>query len=283
MFKKLIPLLVLLFAFTVAASAFGQTEDDIISKYLKKMEKERKHKIYYGSLSFSYGKLPNESDFNTFSNYANVNIGPDNPMTGIWRSNEISANFGMMISKKTSFQLGFDYWLKMGDDKIGDYDFGISPLGIQTDFELVSQVQVYGISGGFDYHLTNPPDNDGLVNGLNVRVGGGGGIYFSKWEIWNGANSFNLSTAIPEQNIDPLNGTAPGFSVWLGTDYPTGLFGLLLSGNVSYLYLNFNNVYSYNDIDEELYLTYSDNPDDRVELDFSGLRGKFEIKRYFRW
>ncbi|PKK84941.1 MAG: hypothetical protein CVT49_01950 [candidate division Zixibacteria bacterium HGW-Zixibacteria-1] len=283
MFKKLIPVFIALFAITVAASAFGQTEDEIISKYLKKMEKDRKHKIYYGSLSFSYGKLPNSSDYNVYSNYVNVNVGPDNPMTGIWRSKELSANMGMMISKKTSFQLGFDYWLKMGDNRNGDYTFSISPLGTQTDFELISEVQVYGITGGVDYHLLNPPDNEGIVNGFNVRVGGGGGIYFSKWEVWSGASSFNLSTSDEEANVAPLKGTSPGFSAWVGADYPTGFFGMLLSANVNYLYLNFSDVHSYNDFDEELYLSYTSNPEDRVELDFSGLRGKIEFKKYFKW
>jgi len=283
MFKKLIPVLVLLFAFSVAVSAFGQTEDEIITKYLKKMEKDRKHKIYYGSLSFSYGKLPGESDFNAFSNYANANIGPDNPLTGIWRSKEFSANVGMMVSRNTSFQLGFEYWLNMGDNKTGDYDFGISPLGTQDDYNLVSQVKVYGVTAGFDYHLTNPPDNEGIVHGLNLHVGCGGGVYFSEWEVWNGASSFNLSTSVAEENSEPLNGTAPGVSFWVGSDYPVGFLGMLVSANVGYQYLNFNKIHSYNDIDEELYMSYSSNPDDRVELDLSGFRGKFEIKRYFRW
>ena len=283
MFKKLIPVLVALFALTVAVPAFADTEDEIISRYLKKKEKQRKHKIYFGSLSFSYGKLSDDNDYNTFSNYANANIGPDNPMTGIWRSKEISANMGMMITRNASFQLGLDYWLKMGDNKTGDYDFGISPLGTQKDFNLISEVQVYGLTAGVDYHLLNPPDNMGIVNGFNVRVGGGGGVYFSKWEVWNGANSFNLSTSVLEENVDPLKSIAPGFSAWVGADYPIGFFGLLVSANVSYLYLNFNDVHSYNDIDEELYLSYSSNPDDRVELDFSGFRGKFEFKRYFKW
>ncbi|MEW5925027.1 MAG: hypothetical protein AB1746_13665 [Candidatus Zixiibacteriota bacterium] len=283
MLKKLIPVFIALFAITVAASAFGQTEDEIISKYLKKMEKQRKHKIYFGSIGFSYGKLPNNSDYNVYSNYANVNIDPGNPMTGIWRSKEFSANMGMMASRKVSFQLGFDYWLKMGDNTTGDYTFSISPLGTQTDFDLISQVQVWGLTSGIDYHLLNAPDNEGIVNGFNVRIGGGAGVYFSKWEVWSGANSFNLSTSLEELNIEPLKGTAPGFSAWIGADYPVGFFGMLLSANVNYLYLNFSDVHSYNDFDEELYLSYTSNPEDRVELDFSGFRGKVEFKKYFKW
>jgi hypothetical protein len=52
---------------------------------------------------------------------------------------------------------------------------------------------------------------------------------------------------------------------------------------VSYLYLNFTNVSWYNSQDQEIIATVDGTEDGRVDLDFSGVRGKVEIKRYFSW
>ena len=283
MFRKLIPLLVAFFAVTVVSPILAQTEDEIIAQYLKKAEKQRKHQIYFFSCSFAYGKLASQSDYNKFYNHTNLNVTPGDPLTGIWRSKQFGADFGMMVSKRASIKLGFEYWMKLGNGSTGDYNLGVSPLGLQEDFDLRSEVSVYGFSGGFDYYLKNPPDNNGLINTLSVKVGAGAGYYNAKWELWDAASSFNLSTEIPETNNEALTGSAPGISGWVGVDYPIGIFGLLASVNVNYLYLNFDNIRVYNDLNEELYVSFSDNPTDRVDLDFSGLRGKLEFKRYFRW
>ena len=283
MYKRFIPLLVLLFAFAVAGAAFADTEDEIIAKYLKKAEKQRKHRVYFGSVSFAYGKLPTYSDYTMFYHYSNRNINPGSPLTGIWRSKQLAFNMGMMVTRKVSVRLGFEYWLKLGSEAVGDYDFGIAPLGLQEDFDLSSKIQVMGFTSGVEYHLINPPTAEGIVNSINVRVGGGGGFYFATWDIWEGANSFNLSTEAYETNIEPLKGSAPGASAWLGVDYPVGLLGLVLGCDINYLYLNLDDIHSYNDLGEELYVSYSDNPDDRVGLDLSGLRGRVELKRYLKW
>ena len=136
MYKRFIPLLVLLFAFAVAGAAFADTEDEIIAKYLKKAEKQRKHRVYFGSVSFAYGKLPTYSDYTMFYHYSNRNINPGSPLTGIWRSKQLAFNMGMMVTRKVSVRLGVEYWLKLGSEAVGDYDFGIAPLGLQEDFDL---------------------------------------------------------------------------------------------------------------------------------------------------
>jgi hypothetical protein len=283
MFKRLIPVLVVLFALALAGAAFADTEDEIIAKYLKKAEKQHKHKVYFASVLFAYGKLPTYGDYTTFYHYANSNINPGSPLTGIWRSKQLGLNIGIMTSKNTSVRLGFDYWLKLGSAVSGDFDFGIEPLGLQQGFDLSSEIQVMGITGGVEYHIMNPPNNEGVINSINVRIGGGAGFYWAKWDIWSGASSINLATETFETNIEPLKGSAPGASVWLGADYPVGLLGLVLGADINYLYLNLDDVHSYNSIGEELYVSFSGNPDDCVTLDLSGLRGCVELKRYFRW
>lgn len=283
MLRKLIPLLAIIFSLTLVSTAFPETEEEIIARYLKKAEKQRKQKIYSVSLSFSYGRLHNRSDYNLFYNYANLNISPGDPLVGIWRSKQFGAEFGMMVARNVALKLGFEYWLKLGNSTIGDYSMSITPLGTQEDFELNSEVKVYGVTGGIDYHLLNPPDENGIVHLPGVRVGLGAGFYSTTWDLWDGSNTFNLETENLELNSEPLKATAPGLSVWLGLDYPVGIFGLLAGVDVQYLYLNFDNVKVYNNVGEELYVSYSDNVTDRVGLDFSGPRGKVELKRYFRW
>lgn len=288
MSKKLVAvLLAAIFLLAIASSAFSQTEDEIVAQYLKKVEKRHRHRIYFMDVSFAYGKLPNDNPYNSFYNYANSNIagqnGSSNPLTGIWRSKEFGANFGLMVSRNMSFKFGFKYWHKLGNSVVGDYNFGIAPLGLQENFDLKSEVQVYGFTGGIDCHILNPPNREGIVNSLALRIGAGGGIYMVKWDIWEGSNSFNLSADLYEETTEPLKGSAPGFSAWVGADYPIGVFDLLVGTDIIYQHLNFDNVHSYNNLGEELYVIYSDNTADRVTLDFSGLRGKIELKKYFQW
>lgn len=283
MIRKLLPLLAVILIIALAGSAFSQTEDDIIAKYLKKADKKQKVKVGFIALTGSYGKLPNETDFLKFRNYANNNISPGNPIDGIWRSKQFGIELGMMIAKQFAVKAGFEYWLKMGNEVSGDYTFAIEPLGIQNSFTVKSEIQVYGFSAGIDYYPLNPPDKRGSLNSLSVRLGASGGLYMAKWDIWSGAGAFNLSLDNFEQNSDPFTGSAPAFSAWVGADYPIRLFDLLLGAEVDYQYLNFDKLHSYNNLGEELFVTYSANSSDRVKLDFSGFRGKILIKKYFTW
>ena len=65
--------------------------------------------------------------------------------------------------------------------------------------------------------------------------------------------------------------------------YPTGFLGSIASFEFGYTYLKINDVKWTNDSGEAIYATYSANTGDRVELDFSGLRGKFELRKYMSW
>ena len=283
MSKRLILLVGVLFLFVAVASAFGQTEDEIVARYLKKAEKKQRSKVGFFSASFSYGKLTNDNGFNKFNDYANPRIAPGNPLEGIWRSKQLNANFGMMVTSRAAVKVGFEYWLKMGTNETGDYTMAVEPLGVQTDFNLKSEVQIYGFTGGADYYLMNPPDRDGIFESLALRVSATGGFYMAKWDVWEGLTSYNLVTESFETNSDPLKDNTIGFTVMAGADYPTPLFDMLLGIDVGYQYLNFDNVKSYNSVDEELYLSLSDTGTEHADLDLSGLRGKIELKKFFSW
>jgi hypothetical protein len=289
MIKRLILLVAATFLLTSLAPAFGQSEDEVVAQYIKKTEKkqkERRSKVGFLALYGSYGKLSDDNSYNKFTSYTNssiTNVSAPGALSGIYRSKQFGGNFGFMASSKMAIKLGFEYWLKMGSDETGDYNLAVEPLGLQSDFNLLSKIQVYGFTAGLDYYILNHPDRAGIINSLALHFGAGAGYYMAKWEIWQGSSSFNLATGESDANAEPLKGSTPGFTASLGADYPIRFFDLVLGAEVSYLYLNFTNVHSYNDVGEELYLTCSANTNDRVDLDFSGPRVQMQLKKFFHW
>ncbi len=291
MTRRIVSLLAVLFLFSTVVPAFGQTEDEIVANYLKKAEKKQsqisKKKIGFFSAHFAYGKLPDKSPNNQFVSFSNNHISPldanSGRLQGAYRSDQIGVNAGMMVSSRLAFKVNFEYWLKMGSNTTGDYNFAVAPIGVQNDFNLLSELQVYGFGGGLDYYLLNPPDKDAHINSLSLHVGGGGGYYMANWDIWQGSSSFNLSTATYDENAQAIKGTAASFYGSVGIDYPIRFFDMVLGMEGQYQYLNFKNVHTYNSAGDELYLTYSDNSSDRVDIDLSGLRAKVELKKFFRW
>lgn len=283
MSKKIILLVGIMFLFVAVGSAFAQSEDDVVASFMKKAQKKYKTKVGFISTSFSYGFLKNDNGINQFKDYANSRISPGAPVPGAWRTYQFNANFGLMLNPRTALKFGFDYWMKMGGDITGDYTLSIEPLGVQTGFNLKSQVNILGFSTGADYYLTNPPDRYGIIHALALRVGATGGFYMAKWEIWEGLTSYNLATSSFESNSNPLKDNSLGFTVTLGADYPTPVWDMLIGLDLGYQYLNFDNIKSYNTVDEELYLSASDSGTDRITLDLSGFRAKIELKRFFSW
>ena len=59
--------------------------------------------------------------------------------------------------------------------------------------------------------------------------------------------------------------------------------GLVLSGEASYLHLNFTNVAWYNSVDQEVVATYGGTDATRVDIALSGVRAKINLKKYFSW
>jgi len=274
--KRLLPIVAILALFALAASAFGDTEEDIIAKYLKKTEKKHVTKLGFASASFGYGRLGNidyyqSVNFAASSDAASLN-GTLNPIEGIWRSNEISLNFGLMVAQRFALSIGFDYWLKMSTDANVDYTATIGVLEVEESYDTPSNVDVYGFNAGVSYYLTNPPTPDNGLAGLAVKVGGGGGIYMTKWNFWQDQN----------EDAEPVSASAPAFWLQGGVEYPIGFLDLVIGADGRYFFLNFNDLNSYNEMSGDMELTYSSTGNE-YELDFSGLRAQIGIRRYFKW
>ncbi len=278
-----------LFSIILTVPAYCQTEDELIGKFLNKAEKKHIKKVGFVIINGSYGKLANNSDYNKFADGVTPWIasldGSDSRVDGIYRSKEFFAGFGVMTTPKLAASLGFAYWLKLGSDKTGNYNLSLVNVDDPNDhenFNLKSEVQVYGILGGVDYYLMNPPDRDGALPGLALKVGLSGGYYFASWDVWNGFSGYNLYTETQSVIQGNLTGSAPGGSVRIGAEFPIRLAGLVIETSANYQYLNFTKMKWYNSYDQE-HVVIHDADLSRVELDLSGPRAQFGLKRYFSW
>lgn len=281
-------ILVIGMSLLLTVPALAQSEDELVAQFLKKAEKSKVKKVGFFVVNGSFGRLNRDNDYNKFS----VRVTPlissvDGGAIAVDKINssyELFGGFGVMVSPKSSASLGFTYWLKMGSSQFGDLNLSLVNMNDPNplyDFELKSQIQVYGITGNADYYLTAPPDSNGQVNGLSLKVGGGFGYYFAGWELWDGFTGLNLITNQPEVIDGKLKGSAPGVSLQIGAEYPISLGGLVLEGTARYLYLNFTSMKWYNSYNEETVATV--NQTVPVELNLSGPRIHVGLKRYFSW
>ncbi len=277
------------FTLLLIVPAMAQTEDELVNRFMNKANKNQIKKVGYVIFHGSYGKLSDDNDYNKYASHVNPYIttatGDPARISGIYRTKEFYLGFGMVTSKKTTAEIGFSYWLKLGTNERGDYDLTSLNLGeteLSNDFDLQSQIQVYGLSSQFNYYLFNSPDKYGILKNFALKLGGGGGIYFAKWNLWNGFTGYNLATSELSVIEGSMSGISPGLVASAAAEYPIPVGGLIIEGSVKYLYLNFGKMKWYNDSNEENIVTYSSN-DDRVELNLSGPRAQFGIKRYFSW
>lgn len=277
MLRKLIPLLVILFLVSIVGSAMAQTEDEIIAKYLKKTEKKHRIKVGFISGHFSYGKLSNEMGYyRTMSFTASSELssmdGFIRPHAGLYRSKEFGLSLGMMFKPKVALNLGFDYWWPFSTDFTVDLNSTFGVLEESGRFINDKGIKVYGFKVGFDYYLINEPDKMGVLHSLAVKAGGGMGYYKSSWNLWEEG----------DESSDPVNASAPGFWVKSGVEYPLGFLDMVIAADMSYFYLNFSGLESYNESGGNMTLSYAGDGRE-VEFDFSGLRGNLALKKFIRW
>ncbi len=126
----------------------------------------------------------------------------------------------------------------------------------------------------------------GEFKGLAIRSGVTLGFYLVSWDLWPeySYNNLNLSTSTSTDGLTTTyKDNAPGVTLNIGLDYPTKIFNSVIGLDFGYLYLNFNQVAWYNLQDEEVIATTTGTEEGRVDLNFSGFKGKFEIKKYFSW
>ncbi len=279
--KLLVPALFLVFAASIAAEA-SPSEQEAIDRYLKVAQKRHAHKLGWLSGNFTLNRINKNNDYNKFSvnetsNFASSAVAP------LDQAYSFGIDGGIIFPSNMAWSFGAEYWLKQGQNESGSFTYtprGGSPVSISN---LNSEIKVFGFYTGIQYYVSGAPSVDYLNSSIAIRLGGNIGYYQASWDIWQGYNNLNLSTSTSNNQTNTFKGTAPGYSIGIGVDYPLSIFGLSTGFDFSYLYLNFKNIAWYNSIDQEIIATYDPNQNSRVNLGMSGFRGKIEIKKFFSW
>ncbi|UCC45289.1 MAG: hypothetical protein JSU65_05055 [Candidatus Zixiibacteriota bacterium] len=274
---------VLILALSAGSLTVAQdTEEDFIARYLQdkpnKAVKE-KQKVGWASVSFGMNRINRENDYNTFATLESEWI-TGGSLSWLDRALFFGGEAGTVFAKKFYVSLGGEYWLKLGEELTGTFFYTRTGVPLTNP---ASEIKVMGAYLGAGWYLYNPPAVKEHVTRLTVRIGGTAGLYVANWDLWPEYRNLNLATNTPVNANTTFRGTAPGLTFNLGAEYPVGWAGLVAALDVNYLYLNFKNVAWYNASDEEVVVTFDGTADGRVDLALSGVRGKFEIKRYFNW
>jgi len=278
---SLATLLTLVFAGSPVLLA-QETEEDIVNRYLKRTEAKHTTKLSWFSVNFNVNRINRDNDYNSFASRESNYIQGAN-MSWLDMANAFGAECGVVFQERLAWRIGGEYWLKLGEEFSGTFTY-TPPSGTPVSItNPKSEIQVYGGYTGVDYYVFNHPSALEHLTGLAVRIGGTIGYYEVKWDLWQEFQNLNLTTSQPTGVTTTYCGTAPGLTLDLGVDYPTGLFDLVAGVDMNYLYLNFANVAWYNSSDQEVVVSYDGTDAGRVDLNFSGIRGKIQLKRFFSW
>lgn len=259
----------------------AETEQDIVNRFLKKTETKHVKKISWIAANFTLNRINRDNDYNKFANYSSDHFS-NTTLPWLGEAKSFGIDLGLLLGKKFTWSVGGEYWLKMGTNKTGSFNYTPPDASPSVVDNLVSEVTVWGVSSTIQYYLYNPPSKSDLLNRLAVRVGGSVGYYQASWDLWDGYQNLNLATSTPTGTNTTFKGSAPAFSINAGVDYPLSFLDMALGIDIGYLYLNFTKVAWYNQSNEEIIATYNGASDGRVDLSFSGVRGKVELKRFFR-
>jgi len=281
-FGSVITSLALVAVVTAGTAQAQETEDEIVQRYMQKAVSKRTHKVGWMSVNFSVDRINRQNDYNDFATVESANL-TNGTFGWLDQGYAFGVDFGMILKHRFAWSIGGEYWLKMGDELAANDSYYLQSSSTNVAADPKSQIQVYGASTSLYYYVLNPPQPVTMLNGLSVRVGGSVGFYSVSWDLWPEYENLNLSTSEPVNTNTTFKGTAPGFSFGLGMEYPLNFFNLAISSDASYLHLNFTNVAWYNTQDEEIVASVDGTKDGRVDLDFSGVRGKVEIRKYFSW
>ncbi len=276
----ILAVIVILLVSVVPVTA-GQTEQDIVAKYLRKAKEKQTRHLSWLSGHFGMNRINRENDYNAFATYQS-NLISNGSIEWLGEAKSFGIDAGFVFAERFGWSLGGEYWMKMGTNQSGSFDY--SPGGTSMTIEnLKSEIQVWGVTAGLQYFVMNPPSVVRHLTRPSVRVGASVGFYQASWDLFKEYQNLNLATSTPENTNITYKGTGVGFSANLGGDYPLGWNGLVLGADIGYLMLNFKNVSWYNAQDQEIVATYNGTPEGRVNLDLSGVRGRVEIKRFFSW
>ena len=274
----LLTLLVLLFAFSSVVIA-NDTEEELTSKFLQRLEKKHTKKLTWLSGYFSLNRINRDNDYNKFANYESNNFSTTD-LNWLGEAKSFGLEMGVIFKEKYAWSVGGEYTMKFGEDITGSHLY--SPSGSIVE-NPTSEISLYGFNTGLQYYFYNAPTLGEKLTSLALRTGISVGYYQVKWNLWSDYGNLNLATAAPTGTNTTFKDNAPSIAFHFGADYPTKIFGLALGLDMSYLYMNFNQVAWYNSQDNEVVASFDGTSDGRVDLNFSGIRGKVEIKHFFNW
>ena len=257
------------------------SEDEIVNRYLEAARKKQIRKLGWLAVNFGVNRINRNNDYNRFVSYENSRFtGADWQWLNV--APIVGVDFGVMLSRRFAWNLGGEYWFNFGQKLTGTYTYNTGGTPVQvTDPE--SKLTVWGAYTGVQYYLLNPPSVRERLTRTALRVGGSVGWYTVAWDLWPEYANLNLSTSTSTGVNTTYKDNAPALTINLGADHPLGFYGLVLSADVDYLYLNFDRVAWYNSIDQEVVATWAGTPDTRVDLNFSGVRGRIQVKRFINW
>ncbi len=250
---------------------------DLVEQYLSGAEERQTDKLGWFSVNGSLNRVFQDNDYNSFLEAQNSIVQTGGTYSTFTYAPSFGIDFGIMLNDRFGLGLGGDFWLKIGGDVDGP---------MTTTSELIeaptSNVSVIGFRAGVQYYLLNPPTPDRFLEGMAVKAISSIGFYSASWEFVGPSNTLNLATEIAEAPAEEFQDSKPAFELGIGVDYPFAK-GWGVSFSSSYLYLNFTDVSWYNDADEEIVASFNGTESGRVDLDFSGFRGRLEITKFFAW
>jgi len=259
----------------------AETEQDIVNRFLKKTETKHVKKISWIAANITLNRINRDNDYNKFANYSSTHFS-NTTLPWLGEAKSLGIELGLLLGRKFAWSVGGEYWFKLGTNQTGSFNYTPPDALPSVVDNLVSEVTVWGVSSSVQYYLYNPPSKDNLLSRLALRVGGSIGYYQAHWDLWDGYQNLNLATSAPTSTNTTFKGSAPAFSINAGVDYPLSFLDMALGIDIGYLYLNFTNVAWYNQSNEEIIATYNGAADGRVVLGLSGIRGKVELKRFFK-
>lgn len=272
-------IVLLLGLFLAGGLQASNKESEMVNKFLKQTQEKRTQKLSWFSAHFMLNRINRHNEYNTFADLESANV-TGASLSWLGEAKSFGVDMGIIARQRFALSLGGEYWTKLGDNLTGPFNY--APTGTTVE-KLTSQVSVYAVTAGVQFYPLSHPSLVNQIEGLSFRLGGTVGWYHATWDLWQEYRSLNLSTSSYESENIPFTGSSIGLAAVVGADYPLGWKNFAIGLEAGYLYLNFNNIAWYNSSDDEVVVTYNGASDGRVDLNLSGIRAKFEFKRYFSW
>jgi hypothetical protein len=275
-------LAMLLLPLTVKAAS----EDEVVAKFFANHEYKRPNILIAPFFSVSYGKV-DPSGYHYFVRSVNGSVQRNSPQTpvplsSIYRVTSFEGGFGVGVNRGM-LSFGFNYWLTAGSANSGDYQVVIDlATGLSedlNDFTFRSEIKTWGVFLDYQYFIANPPKAFLKPTGISLRMGGGLGYYTGYWYLWDGFGGIRTDTGEFYELKDHLKGSGLGLHLSAGAEYPFWN-GFLFAFDAKYMWLKFDRMRKRVSSSYELYLV-DIATGDPIEVDFTGPRANFTIKRYF--